>query len=57
MSKLSDYQAKWASQHDWCIETIGNQIIVKNGGWGDIETEGTRIWTGTFKELLEWAGY
>lgn len=58
-NQLTPRQIAWAKSHDWfagmigeCIEVIDRYTI--NGG---PLHEDLIIWTGTFAELRDWAGY
>ena len=56
---LTEKQIKWASQHDWFIESgADGTILVKDSYVLDsVLYEPILKWTGTFAELRAWAGY
>lgn len=50
---LTPKQIAWAATHDWFVRDLGTgRIIIRD----DITGEHI-IWTESFKELRDWAGY
>ena len=51
---MTHTQVFWASQHDWYIhfDETGLYVLDYDGA-----TYFETLWTGTFKQLREWAGY
>lgn len=56
---MTSKQIEWASRHDWFVKEISDGVVVRDrvvdkaGNWSEYQF----LWTGTFRELRDWAGY
>jgi hypothetical protein len=59
-NQLTPKQIEWAKSHDWFAGMIGDCIEVVDR-WVNVNTkesgEDLIIWTKSFRELRDWAGY
>lgn len=57
---LNGQQIEWAKSHDWFSHMQGEQIVVVER-WMNVKTgergEDEIVWTKSFRELRDWAGY
>lgn len=56
---MTEQQIKWAASHDWFVCDKGDgSIIVRDAYTLRGEYHSAEIvWTGSFSELRDWAGY
>lgn len=59
LNQLTAKQITWAKSHDWFAGMIGECIEVFDRYTlrGGPSQEDLIVWTGTFSELRDWAGY
>lgn len=60
MNKLTAQQIRWAQSHDWFSRMCGDCIVIVER-WVNVTTsergDDEIVWTKSFSDLRDWAGY